>query len=120
MAKRTNTYVGKTYNKDMKVKIPLRDAVARTRCKHWVDIRLASTSNTNPYFRIYYEDYLADENLVMDQVLKFLGREIVPSAGEHKVTRQSVSPVPDQVINYDELKSELLRHDLLDGRKVLE
>lgn len=119
MAKLMNAHVGKKYPKDIKINITLRDAVARTRCKQWVDYRLASLSHTNPYICIYYEDYLSNENLIMTQALNFLGCDNNLPTREHKVTRQSVSMVSDQLLNYDELKSALMQHDLLDGRQSL-
>ena len=114
MSRKTNLYVGKAYPKGIKVRIPLWEAVARLRAKDWVDYRLSTLANSNPYQQLNYEDFLADQNGVTTLALEFLQCDpTIMRAGDRRLHKQSKGGIADYVINYDELLTKLERLDLL-------
>ena len=113
LARASGLYVGKPYQEGLRVTIPLREAVFRLRAKEWVDYRLASLSSQCPYVRIDYEDFLADQDAVVTETLRFLQCDPNVMPVERRRQKQSRSSVADYVANYDELVTELERHELL-------
>ncbi len=114
LASQSDLFFGKKYPDGMKVTIPVREAIMRLRAKNWVDARLASLKNSNPYLRLSYEDFLADKDKVTAAALVFL--QCDPTAapvGEAKLMRQSKGQATDYVSNYQELQTELEKRKLL-------
>src|SRR5690606_10642568 len=72
LAARTGTFAGKAYPEGIKVAIPIGPAKRRLQAKSWVDARLSSLEQTNPYIRIAYEDFLAARDDTMCSLLHFL------------------------------------------------
>ena len=119
VARMANSYVGKAYPKGIKVRIHIRKAVARLRSKDWVDSRLATLANSNPYLQINYEDFLANQNGVTDSILRSLGcNPAIMNTDERRIFKQSKGHPADYVSNYDDLFEKLERLDLLTSRLV--
>ena len=117
VSRKANVYVGRTYPKGIKVRIPLREAVARLRAKDWVDYRLSTLANSNYYLQLNYEDFLADQNTVTALALQFLKCDpAIMRIGDRRLHKQSEGSVADYVLNYNELFEELERLDLLTSR----
>jgi hypothetical protein len=111
----------KPYPEGMKVVVPLKEAKARSRAKDWVDSRLSSLAKTNPYLRIYYEDFLANPDETIGSMLRFLDCDPKDIEGRKaRVSKQSHERIDDQVVNYRELVGALedsnLRWSGLGGR----
>jgi len=117
VSRKTNSYVGKAYPKGVKVRIPIRKAVARLRNKDWIDSRLATLANTNSYQQIKYEDFVANQNGVMSSLLRFLGcNPSIMNTEKRRLFKQSTGHTADYVSNYEDLLEKLERLDLLTSR----
>lgn len=113
VSSKSGVFNTKPYPTGLRVTILPSNAMARLRSKEWVDSRLSSLAATNPYLRIYYEDFLAEPEKVVDSMLSFLNcdsREVVTRARKNK--KQSSERLDDQILNYHELIDALKRHDL--------
>lgn len=108
LADKTRSYFGKSYPEDLKIMIPLREAEARIRAKDWIDSRLAMLARSNPYFRVNYEDLLADKDVTAASALRFLACEphLKPTREAH-LKRQSKGLARDYILNHDELLARL-------------
>lgn len=114
LAKETKFYKGSQYPDDIKVRIPKREAIYRLRAKNWVDSRLFSLKNTNPYLCLEYESFLANQNAATASVLAFLQCDpTIMSIGDRQVKKQSKGAVADYVVNFAELVEILEPLDLL-------
>ena len=114
IAKHTKSYVGKPYPKDMSIVIPMAQALKRVQSKEWVDCQLAELSVTNPYMRVYYEDYAHDQRSSMDACFSFLECDAQSiEEGGRRITRQSTRSPSEQISNFYELKEFLNSHGLL-------
>jgi hypothetical protein len=114
VARMAKSYVGKPYPKGIKVRIPIRKAVARLRSKNWVDSRLATLANSNPYLQIKYEDFLTNQNGVTGLLLRSLGcNPAIMNTEERRIFKQSKGQAADYVLNYVDLFERLERLDLL-------
>ena len=117
VARMANSYVGKAYPNGIKVRIPIRKAVARLRSKDWVDSRLATLANSNPYLQIKYEDFLANQNGVTGLLLRSLGcNPAIMNTEDRRLFKQSKGHTADYVSNYEDLFEKLERLDLLTSR----
>ena len=119
VAGKTNAFIGSAYPEDLKVTIPIQEAIARIRAKHWIDIRLASLKNSNPYIPIIYEDILQNRQAVVKNALEFMqcDSDILP-VSEGEIKRQSTGSTRDYIANYEQLVAALNREDLLDGHEA--
>lgn len=114
LANATRNFSGKEYTPGIKVRIPIRDAVARLRAKQWVDGRLATLELSNPYLKLAYEDFLEQSDQVVSSALRFLGCAPTIGSGEGGVNkRQSKGTSADYISNYEQLVSELQKRGLL-------
>ncbi len=102
------------YREGVKVEIPLRETIKRLRAKNWVDGRLATLADTNPYIRISYEDFADSSHETTAHVLRFRQCDAMERCRiEHRVRRQSKGSAADYILNYNQLITELGRRDLL-------
>ncbi len=115
VASQTGIFTGQAYPEHVKVRIPLHGAAKRLQAKNWIDHRLATLSATHPYCRVYYEDFLQNDQAATAAMMQFLQcdptqlREInfrVPQ-------RQSKGQGADYISNYDELLKALQHQELL-------
>ena len=114
MARLTSSYVGKEYSKSMKVHIPEREAVARLRTKNWVDTRLSTLENSNPYVRVFYEDLLKDRDRTGRTALMFMGCDpALMYVGAQQVQRQSRGAAADYIENHAQLSHALEKTGLV-------
>jgi hypothetical protein len=110
LSQSTGMYVDKEYPQDSNVRIPVRAALRAVAAKRWVDERIASVAATNPYHRVLYEDFLADNRKGLESCLAFLGCDStrLPDEGPyHK--RQSKGDAASYIENYEELVTALER-----------
>jgi len=114
MSRASGKYFGETYPADIKEVINTREAIRRLKSKGWVDLCLASLGKTNPYLRIIYEEFRADNRAVTDKVLTFLGcdPDDLPQLSM-KATRQSSSRIEDGIANFEELERALKSSGML-------
>jgi hypothetical protein len=61
------------YPESLKVSISPHEAARRIKTKHWIDARLATARHSNPYYRVTYESFRADNFAVAAQLVTFLG-----------------------------------------------
>jgi LPS sulfotransferase NodH len=119
LSETTGMYTGKAYPGGIKIDIRPREAVKRLQAKNWVDGRLATLANSNCYLRVYYEDFLRCNEAVLNSVWQFLQCDAekavkAPRDGRH-IQRQSNGFAADYISNYDRLRRELERRDLLNS-----
>jgi LPS sulfotransferase NodH len=113
LAREHSAFVGKTYG-DAVVTVKVRQAVRRLQSKNWVDARLRSLVDTNPYVCVQYEDFVADEASALARVYALLNCDLSLSpARERKLRKQSTQETRDYISNYDELVAGLSAHGLL-------
>ena len=100
----------KAYAEGYKVRIPLGPALRAIKAKERVDQRIAGLAATNPYHRVVYEDFLADNLGELERCLAFLGCDAdkLPDGGRYP-KRQSKRDASEYIENYDELVGALKR-----------
>lgn len=115
LASTTGLFTIEHYPEDLKVKIPLHEAVKRLRAKNWIDHRLATLAQKNPYHQIHYEDFLKCNEEMILSVVQFLQCDTTRTEPiEYGLQqKQSTGEASDYIANYDELVSELERLNLL-------
>lgn len=114
VAKSSNTYWGNSYPTGIKVKIPIRESIARLKSKEWIDTRLSNLADTNPYLSLYYEDFLDNPTNSVHAALTFLQCDpCCVQISDTKLKRQSKGTAADYIANYEELIHALRRQDLL-------
>ena len=111
LSRESGMYVNKQYPAEMKVRIPVGPALRAIAAKRWVDERLAGLAASNPYHRVEYEDFLADNRRAVEACLAFLGcdPDRLPVEGPYR-KRQSKSDASQYIENYDELVAALQRN----------
>jgi len=116
MAKKSGSFVGKPYPEDMRINIPVNEAIARLKSKEWIDTRLSTLAATNPYKRIIYEDMLENDNDVVLNVLNFLGCKPLDVINkERKIKKQSKGKAANYIANYEELIKSLDEYNLVNS-----
>jgi hypothetical protein len=110
VSRATGLYVNKEYPAEMKIHIPLGPALRAIAAKQLVDTRLASLAATNPYHRVYYEHFLADNRKELELCVNFLDSDpaLLPVEGPYR-KRQSKGDASAYIRNYDELVAALER-----------
>ena len=117
VARKAKVYSRQPYPEGIKVRIPKRAAIFRLRAKDWIDYRVATLTNTNPYLRLQYEDFAANQIAITASALEFLQCDPTNMRiSERRLRKQSKGGVADYVLNYDELLKTLVRLDLLISR----
>ena len=114
LAQKTGRFMDKRYPDDLRIMVPVDRALRAIKAKRWVDQRLAGLAGSNPYVRIYYEDFLEDNRDVLERCLEFLDVDLkkLPVDGEF-LSRQSTGSADKYLKNYDELRGALENQDLL-------
>jgi len=107
LASATGRYFARPYPKDSRVYIPIRKAIKRLRAKEWVDLRISSLEDTNPYLRINYEDFLQSRWATIESVMDFLDSDsgLIGSLDYKKLKKQSKGSPSDYIVNYSALAS---------------
>lgn len=104
LARVTGSFTHKHYPDDAKVTIPIKSALKALESKNWVDRRLSSLSDTNPYLRVVYEDFAADNRRGLESCLGFLGCDVRKLPAEAPfIQKQSKQPASNYIRNFDEL-----------------
>lgn len=104
MAKSSGAYVGKQYPEELKVTIPVGEAVARLKAKTWIDERLSSMQDSNPYLCVIYEDFAANPSHELMRCFDFLDCQ----AGHYaevpgQLNKQANRSDHDYIANFEEL-----------------
>jgi hypothetical protein len=117
LSRESRIYVGKAYPEDLVVRVDINEALKRIASKHYVDTRLATLKQSNPYLRVCYENFRKDNKTVLLEALQFLGMDItqIRSIDDWMRARkpQSNTNTQERVANFCELESALSRHGLL-------
>jgi len=108
----TGLYAGRQYPSDLSIRIPPRAALRRVAAKDWLDARLASLRETNPYLLSPYEDFLADNRSQATRVLRFLGCDETRLPESRQRLKVQSNRRVEYISNASELKA------LLEDRKV--
>jgi len=116
LARKANLYSKKQYPDDLTVMIPKWEAIYRLRAKNWVDSRLDTLKNTNPFLRITYEDFLKNQNETAARGIEFLDCDPTTlNVSARRLNKQSRGDISDYVLNYKELVETLSRFGLLNS-----
>lgn len=116
IARKSGIHFGAPYPSDVRVTADLAEARRRIIAKNWVDGRLASLGDSNPYLRVGYDDFRKDNLPVLNRTLRFLGVDPaqLPSPTEHmRAKPQSGQRVQDSVDNHHQLEEYLRSCGLL-------
>ncbi len=107
----TGVYAGAAYPDGMQVIIRPREAARRVRAKLHIDERLATLRDTNPYLRVEYEAFAADNDKAARAAVAFLGCD---PAGLRRVDLNgSVQSKPShRITNFEQLKRALAALDV--------
>ena len=109
LSRKTGMFSHRSYPEGIKVEIPYKEAVKQLRSKNWVDSRIESLADTNPYLCVSYEEFVRSKKSVVLHLMKLL--ECDPAQiGELEyggLIRQSTGHAQDYISNYDELVAEL-------------
>lgn len=73
LADASGKYSGGQYPDDLRLRIGVNEARRRVATKTWIDGRLAALSVSNPYCRVDYESFAADNRRVARSLVSFLG-----------------------------------------------
>ncbi|MGH3804312.1 MAG: hypothetical protein ACRDTD_30080, partial [Pseudonocardiaceae bacterium] len=115
-ARESGTFWAGTGYSQASVVVPIHNAVKRVRMKVWLDEQLAGLRNSNPYYLVRHEAFLADPDGTATGTQAFLGLspQLIPA--EQVPQRQSAGvPIEHHIQNYDELRRALERAGLLTG-----
>ena len=114
----TGLFTGKQYPDGIKVNISLTGAVKRLQAKNWIDTRLAALSHTNPYLRIYYEDFSLSNYTATLELVEFLQCDSTQLAKDNDqvLKKQSKRSAENYISNYDQLLLELQGRALLEAQ----
>ena len=106
LADATAIYSGVAYPENMEVSISPRKAIRRVQAKLFIDKRLATLSETNPYLRVDYELFAGDNYGKTCEIVRFLGCD--PSElGKVELTERIQSRPSHSIKNVEELKLAL-------------
>lgn len=111
IAKKLNSYIGTTYPKNTKIRIPIKKAIKRLKAKSYVDHELSELRHTNPYLLIEYEKFSLNPIESIKKAYCFFkvdGAETVLNQ-PRKIKKQSTQTAQNYIINYEELKNEVDR-----------
>lgn len=108
LAKENNSFFGAEYNQDQKVLVNIPEAIRRITSKKWIDSTLAELGDTHRYLEIPYEDFLSDNQSVIQHAHEFMGcqKTILP-VKERKLAKQSTKDTKEYIENYDAFINEL-------------
>ena len=110
LSRENRAFVGRTYA-DNPVSVDVSQALRRLASKNWVDRNLMSLADSNPYLRIEYEEFVADETGVLDRVFSLLNCDAnLHPAREKRLQKQSLRETREYLSNYDELLETLKKH----------
>lgn len=73
LADASGKYSGSKYPDGLQLRIDVNEAKRRVATKTWIDGRLAALSVSNPYCRVDYESFAADNRRVARELVSFLG-----------------------------------------------
>ena len=73
LADASRQYSGGRYPDGLRLSVGIAEAKRRVRAKLWIDQRLTVLSTSNPYCRVKFEDFAADNPGVTRNLVRFLG-----------------------------------------------
>jgi len=105
----THRWTGGSYPEGTRIEVPVENALRRLASKRWIDDRLATLRETNPYLLVGYEDFLAANRATVASLIDFLGCDPAGLAAfdYKRLTKQSSRPARDYISNFDELTAAL-------------
>jgi len=108
LARTTGSFTHTHYPDDAKVTVPVAKAIKALESKNWVDRRLSTLASSNPYLRVVYEDFAADNRRGLETCLEFLGCDSNRIPRDARFTeKQSKQSAANYIRNYDELSRAL-------------
>lgn len=104
LARATGTFTHTHYPEDAKITVPVHKALKSLQAKNWVDRRLATLADSNPYHRVIYEDFATDNRRELEACLAFLGCDITRLPPDGRFTeKQSKQSAASYIRNFEEL-----------------
>lgn len=117
MAKGSGSFFGTEYPDALQVSLNLREAAKRVTTKHYIDTQLATLAQSNPYQRVIYEEFKADNSGSINRLVEFLGcNPALELIAQPKASVQSANRQADPLLNRIQLieslrTKKLLRYD---------
>lgn len=116
LSRETGMFFGQPYPENLEVSVEINSSLRRLKSKNWVDTRLKSLEETNPYLRIMYEDFRSDNRKHAERVISFLGYNPEELPILHmRAKPQSLKNGKTRILNQELLSSALDKHGLSDG-----
>lgn len=113
LSRANNVYWGQEYNLDTKIQINTQEAIKRLTAKNWVDQRLATLNQSNPYILVYNENFFKDLENENTRVLNFMGLNADKTAFDQRsAKKQSTKSAAEYITNFSALVSELEKRNL--------
>ncbi len=107
LADASGKYSGSKYPDGLRLRIDINEAKRRVATKTWIDGRLAALSVSNPYCRIDYESFAADNRGAARTVVRFLGCD-TDTLPRGELRHQSQSLMSTALLeNIDDVRREL-------------
>jgi hypothetical protein len=106
LADATGKYSGTAYPENMEVYVSPREALRRVKAKTFIDEQLSRLRETNPYLRIEYEAFAADNNGRTREMAEFL-RCLPAELPFVDLTRRIQSRASHNISNLEDLRAAL-------------
>ncbi|MEM9622341.1 MAG: sulfotransferase [Pseudomonadota bacterium] len=114
LSRSSGSYVGAKYPEELRVTIPVGEALSRLRAKDYVDRCLADLAKTNPYLPIVYEDFADDSDRELRRCFEFFECSVQAyQARQGQLNKQASREDEEYIANYEELSSALKSAGLL-------
>ena len=108
MAKSSNLFTNIKYPEDLKIKIPVLEAIKRVRTKNELKKKMRTLSLFNPYFEIKYEDFLIKREARLTELFNFLEVGIPVPIPEIPTRKQQHKSLSDVIINFKEISQMII------------
>lgn len=113
MAKETKLFSGQKYPVGIKLNIDIKNAISRIKSKAWIDKNIETLKATNPYCKVYYEDFEKDNKMIANRLTDFLDCDSIVKYSQLNSVKQSKGTAIDYIKNHDKLVDELRNQNLI-------
>lgn len=118
LADASGKFSGGQYPDDLRLRMDIGEAKRRVATKTWIDGRLAALSVSNPYCRVDYESFAADNRRVARALVSFLGcdPEELPERALRHQSQSALSAA--SLLNLDDVRHALRQRAQVPSERV--
>jgi hypothetical protein len=105
LADTTHFYTGKEYPRDLKIEVPVKEALRRLQTKRWIDEKLAGLEVSNPYRCVRYEEFAESNREIINMLMAFLDCDTkrLREFDYRKQVKQARRSASEYIANYRQL-----------------